>query len=157
MTTEHNEPRSDTVRQANPFRRRVQNAVAAWIEGEWGRKEAMLAEAKRHGWTEARSTAFANITLTPELLAASLDNVSLSKLRRELHKIGAPSPGQLIREARLAYAKHLLVETRLMIREVRERAGYDNDKHFKDTFVREVGMTPTEYRRDSIKEGTEPT
>jgi len=136
---------------SNPFFTRIQDTIANWIETEWHRRDALLTEAVRSGWTKQRTeNEISNLTLTPERLAAALDNISLSKLRRELHKIAAPSPGQLIREARLAYAKRLLIETRLLIREVRERAGYDSESHFAESFTREVGTTPTQFRRNSI-------
>ncbi|WP_072387124.1 helix-turn-helix transcriptional regulator [Hyphomicrobium sp. CS1BSMeth3] len=145
-------PRKKATRKLadNPFFAGVQATIAEWIENEWTRREALLTLAQHGRWTEEKiATELANVTLTPEHLASAIDNISLSKLRRELHKIGAPSPGQLIREARLAYAKRLLIETRLMIREVRERAGYEDEDHFVGTFMKDVGMTPTEFRRRS--------
>jgi len=136
-------------RTNNPFLKRVERTIDEWVETEWTRKEKIISCTVRHA-PKSRAAALAAATLTPERLAAQIDNISLSKLRRELSKVGAPSPGQLIRDARIAYATRLLIETRLMIREVRERAGYDNEKHFTTTFINATGLTPSEYRRQSI-------
>ncbi len=76
--------------------------------------------------------------------------MSLSKLRRELDKLGAPSPGELIRKARLAHAAQLLTHTRLQVKQVALQSGYRSEKHFTDTFKAAYDATPSDYRRDFI-------
>jgi AraC-like DNA-binding protein len=88
--------------------------------------------------------------LTVESHAICFNNLSLSKLRHEFGKLRAPTPGDLIRETHIAYAAHLLVETRLLVREVAARAGYDSEKHFAEQFQRALGVTPSVYRRERI-------
>jgi AraC-like DNA-binding protein len=133
-----------------PFYRRVQSVLSQWIAGEWHARESIRREASVHGWNDTRRRTYEDATLTAEGLAHSIDNISLTKLRRELSKLGAPAPGQLIREARINHAKFLLVTGRLLIREVAERAGYGKERHFTEVFTATVGVTPSEYRRLSI-------
>ncbi|MGD9803397.1 MAG: helix-turn-helix transcriptional regulator [Hyphomicrobiaceae bacterium] len=133
-----------------PFFRRVHEVLSQWIAGEWEAREAIRREAMVHGWNDARRRAYDDAMLTAQNLARAIDNISLTKLRRELGKIGAPSPGHLIREARIQYAKHLLVTGRLLVREVALRAGYGKERHFTEVFTAAVGVTPSEYRRLSI-------
>ena len=133
--------------EQNPFCARVLRAIEAWIHGEWDRREAVREEAKALGWTEQRRRAYFETILTPAGLARQIDRISESKLRRELARLGAPPPGQLIRDARIEFAKHLLVHGRLLIREVADRAGYENEKHFSGVFMKATGVSPSQYRR----------
>jgi transcriptional regulator GlxA family with amidase domain len=134
----------------NPYLLRVQRLVRTWVQEEWEAKEAIRAKMARNSRLHSLLGELAEATLNPENLAHRLDNISVSKLRRELRKLGAPSPGELIRDARMEYARHLLTHTRLLVREVAERAGYANEKFFTRSFVEKFGAVPTEYRRASI-------
>ena len=136
-----------------PFYRRVDAVASEWIAGEWEAREAIRRHAAVHGWNDTRRRTFEDAMLTADNLARAIDNISLTKLRRELRKIGAPSPGALIRNARMRHAKHLLVTGRLLIREVAVRAGYEKESHFTEVFTATVGVTPSEYRRLSIVAG----
>lgn len=90
----------------DPFCRRVQRVIASWIEGEWERRERLSEEAKALGWTAQRRRAYLRLTLTPDVLAEQIEHISESKLRRklrrELARLGAPTPGRMIRDARMA-------------------------------------------------------
>jgi len=134
----------------DPFLARIRTLLADWIEAEWHVHQRIEGEVRASGWTTAQRADYAAAALTVENLATRLDNISLSKLRRELRKLGAPTPGDLIRETRIVYAARLLVETRLLIREVAARAGYDSEKHFGEQFQRALGVTPSVYRREQI-------
>jgi AraC-like DNA-binding protein len=137
-----------------PFYKRIDGVIRNWVEREWEALEAIRQEAATQGWSETRKASCGrSAILTAQNLARAIDNISLSKLRRELDKINAPSPGQLIRDARIEYARRLLVTGRLLIREVADRAGY-REKHFTEVFTSAVGMTPSKYRRLSIRRGS---
>ena len=137
-----------------PFFKRVQAVITAWTQSEWQRRDAVRRQGADEHWSQSRiAEAEAAETLTAANLAKAIDNISLTKLRRELRKIGAPSPGALIRNARMRHAKHLLVTGRLLIREVAVRAGYEKESHFTEVFTATVGVTPSEYRRLSIVAG----
>lgn len=134
----------------DPFLARIHELLSGWIEAEWLMRQRIEGEVRASGWTTALRADYAATALTVENLATRLDNISLSKLRRELRKLGAPTPGDLIRETRITYAARLLVETRLLVREVAARAGYDSEKHFAEQFHRALGVTPSVYRRERI-------
>ena len=38
----------------------------------------------------------------------------------------------------------------MLIREVAERAGYTNEKHFARIFIKAAGIAPSEYRRSAL-------
>lgn len=156
-----NDPKSNTDEKAfaflpcahDPFFVRVVSIIEKWITVEWTEREAIRRAAITSGWTAHWRSDYAAAALTVENLAHRLDNISISKLRRELKKLGAPPPGEIIRRARIDYAKHLLVTTRMLVREVSERAGYDSEKHFAEQFQRATGCRPSAYRRRPTKGG----
>lgn len=134
----------------DPFLRRVLSTIDECIQDEWPMKEAAKNEAAALGWTANRRDAYRALTLTPRSLARRVDGMSEAKFRRELGSLGAPPPGELIRHARLRYAAKLLTHTRLLVKQVAERAGYRSEKHFTDVFRATYDMTPTDYRRAFI-------
>jgi AraC-like DNA-binding protein len=136
---------------ADPFLMRVQTIIEEWIEGEWDRKETIRAEAVALGWTTERATRYRDAILTTDRLANSLDGMSEATFRRELEKLGAPTPGELIRKARIRFAAKLLTHTRLQVNKIAKRAGYKSEKHFTDAFRAELKSTPSEYRRAMIR------
>lgn len=135
---------------ADPFLTRIRTILKDTIAREWSERDRLDAHARVHGWCAASRAEYAAAAVCVENLARQLDNISVSKLRRELKKLGAPTPGDLIRETRIAYASRLLVETRLLVREIAVRAGYDSEKHFAEQFQRANGLTPSAYRRAHI-------
>lgn len=156
MTNDHY-PAAAATAHPDPFIARIRALLSAWIEAEWQERQRIEGEVRASGWNAELRADYDAAVLTVENLATRLDNISLSKLRRELRKLGAPTPGDLIREARIAYAARLLVETRLLIREVAARAGYDSEKHFAEQFQRARGVTPSVYRRDRIARNAGPS
>lgn len=137
-------------RPPDPFLQRVLLIIQEWIEDEWETREAVRLEAAALGWNIERASRYRDSILTTPGLASRVDGMSEAKLRRELEKLEAPPPGELIRKARIRYAARLLVETRLLVKEVAHHAGYDNEKHFTDAFRAEHGTTPSDYRRAFI-------
>ena len=139
---------------SNPFLQRVLNVIEDWIETEWDRKEAIRAEALALGWNTERSTRYRDAVLSTHRLAACIDGMSEATFRRELEKLKAPTPGELIRKARIRHAAKLLINTRLRVNRVGKQAGYRNEKHFTDAFRAEFKATPSEYRRRLINPPT---
>lgn len=135
---------------ANPFLQRVLLIIDDWVAEEWGRREAIRNEAAALGWNNERTARYRDTILTAPTLACRVDGMSEAKLRRELEKVGAPTPGELIRKARIRHAAQLLIATRLLVKEVAHRAGYENEKHFTDAFRAEYQATPSDYRRTFI-------
>ena len=136
----------------NPFFDRIQRVIADWIASE---HESLAAIVQKAGckdqarWTKEQRNEYVAARLTVDTLVWRLDRMSESSLRRELKLIGAPGPGDLIRIGRLTHAARLLRESRMAIREVAGRAGYEDLRHFSDQFVRFAGVTPSDYRRSS--------
>ncbi|SHN30819.1 response regulator [Gracilibacillus kekensis] len=87
--------------------------------------------------------------MTLEAIAASLhvSTVYLSKMiKQELGK----SYVQILTHMRLRAAKELLQTTDLSIREVAERVGYDSQHYFSTAFRKSVGITPKQYKQQSL-------
>jgi YesN/AraC family two-component response regulator len=58
-----------------------------------------------------------------------------------------------VKELRMNEAKRLLSETDLRVNEIALKVGYDNDKHFMKTFKAVVGVSPSEYRKNTTELG----
>ena len=137
-----------------PFLARVYELTYRWVQDEWQMLDTIKKAASQNGKSRNHHAALAEARLTPDTLATKLDNISEATLRRELKKLNAPAPGELIRQARIAYAKHLLIHTRLLIREVAARSGYEDERHFAELFAHEVQCLPSEFRRQHIRAAT---
>lgn len=131
----------------DPFVSRVRRVVEVWVAREWNDMMRHIEAAKRHGGGPAYDSDLRAAKLTTDNLAYRLDRMSVRSLRRELKRLGAPSPGDIIRTARIDYARQLLATTRMKVTEIARRAGYGNIGHFTKQFVRETGLTPMRYRR----------
>ena len=87
----------------------------------------------------------------PELsaqMAAKHLRISTRYLSALIHKRGMNFP-QLLRDARIARARELLVSsnmTHYTIGEIAEMAGFANAPHFTRVFKEKAGQTPSEYR-----------
>lgn len=55
-----------------------------------------------------------------------------------------------LKNMRINEAKKLLAETDLRIVEISQKVGYDNEKHFMKTFKSLCGVSPTEFRRNTM-------
>ncbi len=135
----------------DPFLATIYATVDAWVAREWQDLEAIRKSVAVNGWTAATRDQYQAAILNTENLAARLHNISSRKLRRELKRLGAPTPGEIIRTARIAYAAELLLASRLLVREVAERAGYDSEKHFSEQFLKAMQLTPSAYRRQGAR------
>lgn len=143
----------DHKTKRHPFVERVLRLTRQHVETEWETLQAIRAKAITEGWTkDARKAAEADAVLTAAILARDLDNISLSTLQRELRALGAQTPGEIIRDARLTFAKTLLDSTRISIREVAHRVGYQSEKQFAAAFARVAKTSPARYRAAESKE-----
>mgnify|MGYP000856618878 CR=1 FL=1 len=61
------------------------------------------------------------------------------------------SPGNYIINKRLEVAKDLLIHTKLPVNLISEKVGYCNYSYFTKLFGREIGCTPSEYRKQFSK------
>lgn len=132
--------------QESPFLHRVMDISQRWVQQEWLCIEAIKQQGHGKHSASRISDAISEARLTPANLAKTLDNISITTLKRELSKLGAAPPGQIIKQARIAFAKHLLIHTRLPIQDVAQRAGYMNHQYFSALFREEADCVPTTFR-----------
>ncbi len=69
-----------------------------------------------------------------------------SYLSRVFKQITGENVIERINGARVARARELLAGTRLKIKEISQRVGYENASYFTQFFRRETGLSPQEYR-----------
>lgn len=58
---------------------------------------------------------------------------------------------QYFMNVRIERAKKLLEDHRLRMPQIARRVGYSDAKHFAKVFKKELGITPTDYRRERVK------
>lgn len=136
------------ARPESPFLARVYELTCHWVQEEWLAIDAIKRDTTRGA--KASLVAIKETRLTLDNLAKRLDNISQATLLRELKKLNAPPPGEIIRITRLHFARHLLLHTRMLVRDVALRAGYDNERHFSERFIREFGCRPSDFRRRHV-------
>ena len=78
-----------------------------------------------------------------------LQHVALSRrsLEHRFKKLLGHTPAQEIQRVRVNRIKELLTETELSIGEIANRTGFEYGEYMAAAFKREVGCTPTEFRR----------
>lgn len=84
--------------------------------------------------------------LNHSAMAASL-HCSVGHLRKRFRSIYGISLGDYISTLRLQKAKALLMQSRLMIKEIAYECGFSNNSSFNRFFIRAVGQSPLEYRK----------
>ena len=90
----------------------------------------------------------------PEAMARDL-NVSYSSFRHTFQQHTGSSPHQYLLELRLVRARNLLTQTPLSVKEVSQRAGFEDEHYFCRFFKLKTGMTPVQWRSRSLP-GTRP-
>ena len=81
----------------------------------------------------------------PDLLAKF--NVSRSVLYRRFHDALNRSPHEEILRVQLERAKRLLEESAFTLKRIAELSGFQHGEYLSVAFKRELGLTPSEYRR----------
>lgn len=69
-------------------------------------------------------------------------------LRHGFRKAFGCSPREMILRLRMQFAKNLLLESGLSIKEIATRAGYARQHEFARTFHKYVGVAPSQWRRN---------
>lgn len=106
------------------------------------------------------ATAFVenNITnpeLTLEMMSSYL-NMSRVNLYKKLLSITGNTPKEFIRTIRLKHAEQMLHAGQFNVSEVAYNVGFNNPKYFSKYFIEMFGMTPSQYKRQYPKQGTQP-
>jgi AraC-like DNA-binding protein len=142
-----------------PFLRRMKELIYHWVQEEWSLTQSIKSDIAQAQTSPMKRTMLPLLTsalkdakLNTVNLARRLDNMSSSALHKELTSYGTPTPGRIIREARLAFAKHLLVHSRFNIADIVDRAGYRDQDHFCSIFKKATQMTPNQFRSHTRQE-----
>jgi AraC-like DNA-binding protein len=78
--------------------------------------------------------------------AAAACSVSEAHLCRLFHRYDVISPYQLLVRQKMARAAALLLDPRLLVREVGRQVGYEDPYHFSKAFKRVYGLSPQAFR-----------
>lgn len=81
----------------------------------------------------------------PEEVAQQL-NMSYSWFRRLFKEYTGFAPAQYIQELRIQYAKELLTNTNMSIKEIAFTSGFENTEYFFLAFRKKADCTPSKYR-----------
>jgi hypothetical protein len=73
-------------------------------------------------------------------------------LRHRFKKVFGCPPREMRLRLRIEQAKNLLLETRLSIKEIATQSGYARQHEFTRMFHKQVGISPTEWRRDPVRQ-----
>ena len=73
--------------------------------------------------------------------------MSYSWFRKKFREYTSISPARYILGLRIQEACRLLAESSLTIKEVAYNVNFEDSSYFSAMFLREVGMSPSEYRR----------
>ena len=86
-----------------------------------------------------------NFNLTLALLS-KISCMSQSKLKKVFKQYHNLSIREYVQRERMNVAEHLLISTKLSIKEISEIAGYSNPSRFTELFKRYYGFNPSKYR-----------
>ena len=89
--------------------------------------------------------------ITLEQLAKSCD-MSVTNFRREWRRVYRSTPIQYRDQIRLSCAKEYLISGYYSVAEVAGRCGFENPTYFIRFFGKHVGMTPGEFKKQSLSD-----
>lgn len=78
---------------------------------------------------------------------------SITQLERDFRRVFKMTPSAFLDSLRIDYAKGLLADPSMSVAGVAHSCGYADHSAFSRRFRKQVGTTPTEYRRD-LRHGT---
>ena len=80
---------------------------------------------------------------------ADLLNVSSRYLAQVTHRVSGMSPKQIIDQKKAETVKRELLNSQRSFQEIAFDNGFSSQQHFTRFFKKQVGMTPSEYRKDN--------
>lgn len=91
-----------------------------------------------------------SVTGQPVQAYADQLGVSVNHLNKTVKSVTGYTPGQIIRQEVVLEAKRLFRHTDLTATEVAYRVGFDDSSYFGRFFKREVGITPGQFRQNTL-------
>ena len=83
---------------------------------------------------------------------AELMHLGRTQFYKRVKALTGQPPAELVRRGRLDYAADLLVRSRKTVEEVMTLAGFHSATYFYNSFRRQFGMSPNDYRRSGRRE-----
>lgn len=77
-------------------------------------------------------------------------NLSQRQLNRKIKSTVNIDTTSLIRDVRIAVAKHMLINSQDPVSEIAERCGFDSASYFSKIFKQHTKLTPTEFRKQIL-------
>ncbi|MCD8330557.1 MAG: AraC family transcriptional regulator, partial [Lachnospiraceae bacterium] len=78
--------------------------------------------------------------------------ISATSLKNYFRAVHGQNISEYLREKRINESKKLLAETNLSVLEIANRVGFESQSKFTAMFHTSLGLTPTEFRRNSRNE-----
>jgi AraC family transcriptional regulator, exoenzyme S synthesis regulatory protein ExsA len=101
--------------------------------------------------TSVQNIMEANFSYNLDLDAyAKLCNRSLSSFKRDFQHLYKITPGKWLLSKRLEFAQKLLLTTNKPLGDIVFDAGFENQAHFSRVFKEKVGVSPLQYRKQSL-------
>ena len=94
-----------------------------------------------HRWILANLTSDLRVEILAERVGMSSRNFT-----RVYAKLTGLSPARAVEKIRLEAAKTALIETNMRVSAISSRYGFSDEQRLRRAFVRQTGMTPTEFR-----------
>jgi AraC family transcriptional regulator of arabinose operon len=89
--------------------------------------------------------------LSLEELSRSV-NLSSSRLRHLFKAESGVSPVQYLKSCRMKRAKELIETTFLNVKQIMDRVGVRDKRHFTEDFKKAYGLTPARYRMRHLRD-----
>jgi AraC family transcriptional regulator len=128
-----------------------QSVASAWLDRAYGRTEGhrrrVLMRLLR-ARNRILNAPFAKHDIETLALAARYSKSHFIRLFRDVFGL---TPHDLLTEARIDLAKHLITSSRLAISEVASNVGFDSRCAFSRLFKRRVGVSAQDYRRLALE------
>lgn len=80
--------------------------------------------------------------------------ISYHHLRHLFKKHRGMSLKQFLADLRVNHAKQLLIQSRMLVKEITEECGFENERHFSAYFKKCEGVSPEAYRKCHAKQYT---
>lgn len=141
---------------AAAYLKRLGSALLAELQRELGRSRAALDQPASRGGLRIAHTAIQHMhehldgPLAVKDLAQAC-GVGVTRFSSSFRQATGATPHRYLRKARIERSSELLRTTGLQIGEIAAAVGFRGQSHFCSAFVAEQGLTPSAYRRATLR------